>query len=151
VDSLDGVSITINQIPYEWTVLDLKAHLAKTHPQNPTVKSMKLIYAGKMLSDEKETLELFWVQVKKTHGSAIIFLIDKEIKKRELLKTANTQKKAKEDRQRERRTQREKRGMLESREQRKERIWGRFEGEKEDKQKLELAYLEKYRSLTEMY
>jgi len=41
---------------------------------------MKLIFAGKMLIDEENTLE--FLKEKRTQGPAIIFLVDKEIKNR---------------------------------------------------------------------
>jgi len=46
-------------LPIDATVLILKTEISKTTPQNPTIDSQKLIYAGRMLRDLNEKLTDF--------------------------------------------------------------------------------------------
>ncbi len=38
----------------EWTAVDLKKHLSKVYPGEPPIDSQKLIFAGRLLSDESK-------------------------------------------------------------------------------------------------
>ncbi|VDM16679.1 unnamed protein product [Hydatigera taeniaeformis] len=44
----------IIEIESEWTAIDLKRHLSKVYPGEPPIESQKLIFAGRILSDDSK-------------------------------------------------------------------------------------------------
>lgn len=44
----------IVEIESEWTAIDLKKHLSKVYPGEPPIDSQKLIFAGRILSDDSK-------------------------------------------------------------------------------------------------
>nr|XP_057942772.1 homocysteine-responsive endoplasmic reticulum-resident ubiquitin-like domain member 1 protein [Doryrhamphus excisus] len=50
---------TVEGVHLDWTVKDLKTHLAAVYPTQPTERDQKLIYAGKLLPDHLHMRDLF--------------------------------------------------------------------------------------------
>ncbi|XP_054632514.1 homocysteine-responsive endoplasmic reticulum-resident ubiquitin-like domain member 1 protein isoform X2 [Dunckerocampus dactyliophorus] len=50
---------TVEGVRLDWTVKDLKTHLAAVYPTQPTERDQKLIYAGKLLPDHLHMGDLF--------------------------------------------------------------------------------------------
>lgn len=145
---MNNYKISVSGIPYSNTVRDLKKILTQKHPLSPNEKTMKLVYAGKMLSPDTQILKDVFKD-RKIDGPPVVFMIDPEIKKREEKKTMKEVKEAKEEKKRRRRLA--KRDLRESKEERKKRIKDKLSKGKEDQWKLEQDYIKKYNILTQHY
>lgn len=131
---MNNYKITISGVPYTNTVGDLKKLLTQKHPLSPSEKTMKLVYAGKMLTPDTQVLKDVFKD-RKIEGPPVVFMIDPEIKKREEKKTMKEVKDAKEEKKRRRRLA--KRDLQESKEERKQKIKNKLQKGKEEQKKLE--------------
>nr|ABA42834.1 homocysteine-responsive ER-resident ubiquitin-like domain member 1 [Oncorhynchus mykiss] len=50
---------TIEGVDTDWTVKELKTHLSRVYPNNPTESDQRLIYSGKLLPDQLHVRDIF--------------------------------------------------------------------------------------------
>ncbi|CDQ73550.1 unnamed protein product [Oncorhynchus mykiss] len=62
---------TIEGVDTDWTVKELKTHLSRVYPNNPTESDQRLIYSGKLLPDQLHVRDIF----RKTDLTPIVHLV----------------------------------------------------------------------------